>query len=253
MESDADDILTAEQFLAKYPNRPYTSMRTLNGQVVLCDEHLQRLAESAKLMGIAINDSDFAQLQQQLYQIAAEAKRSDVKIVVVYGQDGFRIKMEELPKPKIDCNGGCTVKVVRTRRNMPRAKSTEWVLQRRLLVHPNNVDIEEYVIEDDGGNMLEGFSSNLIFITKDGDILSTDKSLILQGTILGVVEKIFAVKFGLINNLDDVKAMAICSTSRLVLPVNRIIHRGKVIELNSSGCRELQAIRSKVEEWLTTA
>ena len=62
------------------------------------------------------------------------------------------------------------------------------------------------------------FSSNLLFITKDG-IYSTDKSLVLQGTILGVVQRLFDIKFGLIKNLENVKAMAICSTSRLVLPV----------------------------------
>ena len=189
-------------------------------------------------------------LKQRLAQIAKETEQSDIMLVVVHEHDGFRIKKQDLRKPKIDSNGGCTVEIVKAQRDTPRVKSTEWALQRQLLVHPSNVDVEEYIIEDGEGNILEGFSSNLLFITKDGNA-STDKSFALQGTILGVVERLFDVKFGLVKNLKTVKAMAICSTSRLVLPVNRVIHHGQIVELNSSACGELQEVRSKVEEWLT--
>lgn len=249
MESDIDNLLTVDQFLSNYPNRPYTSMRTLNGKVVLFDEHMKRLVDSANLMNITINDFDFTQLKQRLFQIAKENEQSDVKLVVVHGHDGFRIKKQDLSKPKVDRNGGCTVEIVRAQRNMPRTKSTEWVLQRNILAHPSNAEVEEYIIEDVDGNMLEGFSSNLLFITKDGNMLSTDKNFVLQGTILGVVERLFNVKFGLIKNFDNVKGMAICSTSRLVLPVNQVIYHGKVIELNSSTCEELQSIGIGVKEW----
>ena len=63
MESDTDNLLTVDQFLAKYPNRPYTSMRTLNGQIVLFDEHVQRLVDSARLMSITMGGSDFTSAQ----------------------------------------------------------------------------------------------------------------------------------------------------------------------------------------------
>ena len=199
-------------------------------------------------MGITIRDSDFKELEQQLIQIVNETERSDTMLVVVYGHDGFRIKKQDLRRPRIDNSGGCTVKIVRAQRDTPKAKSTEWALQRQLLVHPD-CDVEEYIIEDGEGNILEGFSSNLLFITKDG-IYSTDKSLVLQGTILGVVERLFDIKFGLIKDLEDVKAMAICSTSRLVLPVSRVNHHGQVVELNSSACERVQEVRSKVDEWI---
>ena len=150
MESDTDNLLTVDQFLAKHPHRPYTSIRTLNGQVVLLDEHIHRLVDSAKLMGITIRDSEFKELEQQFIQIVNKTKQSDTMLVVVYGHDGFRIKKQDLRRPRIDSSGGCTVKIVRAQRDTPKAKSTEWALQRQLLVHPDS-DVEEYIIEDGEG------------------------------------------------------------------------------------------------------
>lgn len=127
----------------------------------------------------------------------------------------------------------------------PTIKSTAWIETRRAWERAMRPECEEVILVDDLGRLHEGLSSNLLVLLEDGITLrGAPRGSILQGSILRVITEEVAPSlnlcvqeaFPLVSELSSYRALFICSTGRLLLPVDRVYHDGgdAVFAYNSS-------------------
>lgn len=131
------------------------------------------------------------------------------------------------PKPPI------SVQVETGIRHDPTVKGTAWVATRRPWEQAMRADCEEVLLADAAGRLHEGLSSNLMVLLADGVTLrGAPRGSILQGSILQVITAEVAPALGLcvqeafplVSELSSYRALFICSTSRLLLPVDHVYH-----------------------------
>lgn len=116
---------------------------------------------------------------------------------------------------------------------------------------PDNV--EEIVLANDQGELLEGTQTNFFVVDKRDGAIVTANSGILEGTVRrlvideclqeGIPIRLEAPK---LNEWDEWEAAFIASTSRFVLPINRIEYYGSVKEFEPNESITLQRIRELV-------
>lgn len=147
---------------------------------------------------------------------------------------------EPLPPPPTP---PISVQIETGTRSDPTIKGTAWVRERRPWEQMMRTDCEEVLLADLSGRLHEGLSSNLVVLLADGITLQgAPRGSILQGSILQVImEKVapflgLCVReaFPLTSELSSYRALFICSTSRLLLPVDRVYYGGTIIDYHSS-------------------
>lgn len=213
------------------------------------------------LLKIDISEANFDDLLKELHGSLYEGREKDVRILIVFDKESscFRCMLDSLPIPKLLAGrGGCKVRIVPAARTQPRAKNTSWVQERsKFTSTERDAEVEEWLMQDDQGCITEGTTSNLLLVDKDGQTWSTLLDRVLAGTVLDAVMHADSVRFkeikldDLIRAANDGGAVAICSTSRLVLPVCKVVYDGsKIIELDSDKNSTLFALIKRVRERL---
>ena len=86
----------------------------------------------------------------------------------------------------------------------------------------------EVILCDHDGRLYEGLSSNFFVIRGDGRLQTAPPSEVLMGTVMKRVIEIeceegIVFKHPLIEEIDEWQGAFITSTSRLILPIDRII------------------------------
>lgn len=143
-------------------------------------------------------------------------------------------KLPPIPEPPI------YVEVVVSERSNPTVKHSSWTLEKQNLDSKINTKINELLLSDSQGNITEGLSSNFMII-KNQKIITCPDQMILKGTIRNLMLKLASetkvpVLFERPNILEvnEWSGACIMSTSRLLLPVNFIIHNQKEYSIPSS-------------------
>lgn len=223
-------------------------LRTYNGKPFLLKEHLNRLENSIRKIGLKISISK-TEIGKIISELLQKNKLSDttIKIVVTggYSDDGitcdFRsptifIITREIPRytPKIYKNG---IKLItyEYQRDCPQVKSTNYGTMMRLQKKKKQMNAFE-ILYINKGYIREGATSNL-FLFK-GRKLMTPKNYVLAGVTKNFVMKLAKsnfkveekeIKLSEINHADEA---FITSTTREILPVTKIdnikIGTGKV-------------------------
>ena len=235
-------LQTLDEACSWLPGGAYTTFRTYEGnKVIRLEDHFQRLEESARLASHpqTINRSCVRQaLRDALRQVAGLGKGG------VAQPDDFRFRLVlDLEKRPGDLYLVCEplpllppaayergVKVILTRqlsRHLPQAKLTDFIPQAEAERHKLPEDVNETLMVDAQGFILEGLSSNF-FAVKQGEIWTAQ-----QGVLDGITRRqalVAAQAVGIpvhrqslrIDEIDQISEAFITSASRGVLPVTQI-------------------------------
>lgn len=228
-------VETLDQASGLLPDGAYTTFRTYPGYSALhLEDHFQRLEHSSRLAGYSlILDTDQVRLnvRQVLRHFSGDIARVrvvipfNVQIPVVY------IFVGALSVPtRGQYEQGVDVISRKFSRTQPDAKLTGFIASSRDLRKELVGGIEEIIMVDDQGKMLEGLSSNF-FAVIDGEIHTAD-----QGALPGITRQIVletardeGVQVRLLPpslaQIDHFSEAFITSTSRAVLPVKSIDSR----------------------------
>ncbi|KAI1311601.1 Sulfhydryl oxidase 1 [Mortierella claussenii] len=171
---------------------------------------------------------------------------------------------EPLWAPKIS---RCKVEIHGAPRHHATAKDSQWVRDRRELEAALDKDTNEALLLDDTTqDLYEGLSSNFYaFDRKHRAVLTAPLGSVLQGTILKVVLSVckdenipVRYTFPNLEHIDDWEGAFISSTSRLVLPIEKLVlPDGSVKEFAESPTielirdRVLQECRRRVENLIS--
>jgi len=197
----------------------YTSLRTLKGLPVALGTHWNRLqAGEGQGMGRPRQESVTEVLRQ-----AIELGAPD-DVVVTLGWNGKELlthvkNLPPKPKPPI------FVRLATASREYGEIKDSTWITEREKLDWSQKP--HEIIMQNEAGLLSEGASSN-VFVVQNGALKTADKG-VLNGTIRSLVLKV-ANERGVPVELEspDWNSRAswedafITSTSRLVLPVDKI-------------------------------
>jgi branched-chain amino acid aminotransferase len=219
----------ASQFL---PGGAYTTFRTFEHSKVLhLDAHLKRLDETANLMGMPININEQvtrSAIKQAVSAFKEEEARIRLTIDLEFKIGTVFISLEKLTLPTVDdyLNGVMAVTKKLSRRN-PKAKYTEFISTANEIREQVTEDVNEILMVDDQGLVLEGLSSN-VFAVKSGQIWTADDGVLHGLTRQIVLEEAKAdgqkVNFQSIreSEIKDIDEVFITSASRAILPVIQI-------------------------------
>lgn len=112
------------------------------------------------------------------------------------------------------------------RLELPQAKLSSWCRKRRPLECDN---YDEIILLDTEQNILEGLTSNLFVVQKDGSIQTASRD-VLPGYVRHCILSLFDVHTTAIGlNFSDVDEVFMTSSIRLVIPVASVSFRGQII------------------------
>ncbi|KAJ8902295.1 hypothetical protein NDN08_006702 [Rhodosorus marinus] len=196
-------------FLAsEVPRGAYTAMRTSRNRsaVFLLDFHKKRLVDSHRLLlaqdensasfSDPLTTSEERFLQLAVKSISAciyslneildkdEVDREAMITVVVTLSKPYEVHALASLLPDFR-EGGVGVEVRTGPRSRPKAKDTQWAITRKQWENIRLPGVEETILADEDGHLLEGATSNL-FIFID-DVLCTAPDVILPGHVREVI------------------------------------------------------------------
>ncbi len=230
------------------PDGVYTTFRTYDKFNVLdLDGHFDRLELSARLIKkeIILNRVAIRQVMRELLQCyPAEEVRVRLSIpLTLETSDAIKIYvlLEKLVVPSLqDYENGVRVITMRMCRENPAAKTTSFIHTADEIRQNLPAGVNEVIMIDENGRMLEGLSSNF-FAIKGGAVFTDDTHVLAGITRKHVLEIIQGLKIPLCLEgvlYEDIPALSeafITSTSRGVLPVsqidNQLIGQGRIGEI----------------------
>ncbi len=241
-------------------------LRTLNGKPLFLKEHIQRLETSARRIGIALPWS-----QPELIDIVLDTlhrnafQESNIRIVVTGGSSPDFITPQGNPRllvlvtraprlPESWYTQGVKIITFCSERNIPGAKSIDYVAATIALKQARDQAAIEAVYVDRNGHVLEGTTSNIFALI--GGELVTPGSGILSGitrqAVLGLATKILPVDVRDLN-LDELKAadeVFITGTNKMIVPVVQVdqslINGGRPGQTTQTLMRDL---RKQIDEY----
>ena len=217
----------------------YTSIRTYfrdsgNPGYLQLDLHLRRLHES-----LDIEQGDFqfedSSLRQAISQVVARSEiQGDLKIKVIIApkrQNPTLFTVEALTTPsRTDYEKGVAIYTTTYIRKDPRAKVFEFVETQDQIRGQFGQKVEEIIMLDSRGGLLEGLSSNF-FVIMGGAIYTAGRGIlngITRQIVLDIVKEqglpLFFRKPA-IRQIEKFDECFITSTSRGILPVISIDHK----------------------------
>ena len=213
-------------------------LRTLDGKPLFLEEHIMRLEDSARRIGIALPWP-----RAELMRLVMEAlhrnsfKESNIRIVVTAGSSPDFLTPQGKPRLLILVTRAPTlpsewytdgVKIITffSERNIPGAKSIDYVPATIALRQAGDQDAIEAVYVDRNGWVLEGTTSNLFAFFRD--TLVTPKRGILSGVTRKAVLEL-AAKMGPVDLRDlsltellMADEVFITGTNKMIVPVVRV-------------------------------
>ena len=213
-------------------------LRTLNGKPLFLKEHIQRLEESARRIGI-----DLPWSYPELIGIVLETlhrnsfEESNIRIVVTGGSSPDFMTPQGKPRllvlvtqaphlPEAWYTNGVKIITFFSERSIPGAKSIDYVAATIALKKARDQGAIEAVYVDHKGDVLEGTTSN-IFALVNG-MLITPGTGILSGVtrkaVLNLAAKIVSVDIRNLK-LDELKSadeVFITGTNKMIVPVVQV-------------------------------
>lgn len=261
------EIMTLDQASLELPGGSYTTFRTYQGCCALqLGAHLQRLEESARLVG-RFERIQAEQIRSALRQAIAQAQaetsrqqelrfRLTLDLEAAPGEVLISAEKLHTPLPE-EYQEGVRVETSRLRRERPAAKLTGFIAQASAARLALPTGIHEALMVDEGGCILEGLGSNF-FAVRQGKILTAGEGVLPGITRSQALES--AQRLGIevvyeavvVSELAVISEAFITSSSRGVLPVvqvdQMVIGTGKPGEVTLRITDEFeQQIQKKLE------
>lgn len=254
---EEDDLKSLDQVNRLIPDGVYTTFRTFEKFNVLdLEGHFDRLEGSARLLGreFELNRQEIRNALRELLKNfpAAEAR---VRISIPFTSENqerpqIYIFLEKLVTPSLqNYQNGVRVITIRMQRQNPAAKTTTFIHTTDEIRRKLSNDINEAVMVDENGRMLEGLSSNF-FAVKDGTIFTDDQHVLAGITRKQVLEIIQELAIPIryegfpYTELGTLDEAFLTSASRGVLPVcqidDQIIGQGVVGEITQKIMEQYQ-------------
>jgi len=216
--------------VAYEPPGVYTVARTFHGDRALrLDAHLDRLEESARLVGIPLV-LDRARLRGALRELLHRAGFPDAKFRITAPRaepETLVLSLEPFqPVPPAVMEQGARVITLPLRRANPVAKTTEWMTARKPAFDHLPPGVYEAVLVTPEGRLLEGLSSNFYGVL-DG-ALRTAESEVLNGitraAILRLAPEVLPVRVEALRREDvpRLEEALLTSAGRGVVPITQI-------------------------------
>jgi branched-chain amino acid aminotransferase len=214
------------------PQGAYTTFRTyFHNRILRFNDHLQRLTDSAIRANTPVSidrDHFHAGLREILLRNPYPDSRLRVTLDLEKEPGVFYISLEQLhtPPESVYRNGGKVLTLLMQRENA-KAKLTGFIQTAAKYRTNMPPDINEILMLDDHGYILEGLSSNFFGIVQGS--LSTADEGVLNGITRSMVILIagsqgYPVKYASIsvNELSNLDECFITSASRGVLPIVQV-------------------------------
>lgn len=242
---DSIDLRSLDQANRLIPDGVYTTFRTYDKLNVLdLEGHFDRLEESARLTQkeIFLQRLEIRRvLRNLLKNFPAEEARVRISVPLTSAIPKtieIYVFLENLVVPSSqDYQNGVRVITTRMQRKNPAAKTTSFIHTADEIRQNIPKGVNEVIMVDDSGRMLEGLSSN--FFAIKGGVVFTDDTHVLAGITrkhvleiiheMGIPLQMEGFQYADLQILDEA---FITSASRGVLPVcqidDQIIGQGKV-------------------------
>jgi branched-chain amino acid aminotransferase len=213
-------------------------MRTYNGKVIFIQDHIQRLARSAREIGL-----EFPWPTAEIIRLVGEtlqrndAVESSVRILVTGGSSPDFITPQGTPRlaimvaplsryPAAWYSEGAKVITVRHNRPIPGAKSIDYIRAILVLAEAREKSAIEAVYVDSQGWVREGTTSN-IFAFFGGTLVTPGEGIlsgITRQKVLGLAEGKYAVQVRELQRRELVAAdeVFITSSNRLIVPIVQV-------------------------------
>lgn len=208
----------------------YTVTRTYKTtQTLMLDAHLDRMEESAQIEGIRL-DMDRIRLRAALRELIVQSGYPESRFrITVPATTPNQVVLTVEPftgVPEAVKRLGVQAVTVDIMRDNPTSKDNAWITQRQAAVE-NAPNAYEYLIVNDAGDILEGFTSNFYAI-RQGEVYTAP-----DGTVLGGISRRIALKVAPsicpvnvtpanIAWLDSLEGAFLTSSSRGVIPIVKI-------------------------------
>mmetsp|Transcript_13065 Transcript_13065/g.40247 ORF Transcript_13065/g.40247 Transcript_13065/m.40247 type:complete len:307 (+) Transcript_13065:90-1010(+) len=208
-----DEVCRApSSFLLSLPRGGYTAARTVGARtsIPMTDFHLKRIRDSRRILRAQSDDSadlqaedtddEAAFLKLALTTMSAamrslESQIEDEKLQSCEAILVAVVTLDDHPNvhamavlERSELNQGVGVEVRYGPRRRPVAKDTQWARERKRLDDMRHADVDETILADENGRMLEGATSNLFMLMDDG--LYTAPSVVLPGHIRDAIIEI---------------------------------------------------------------
>ena len=228
-----------------YGDGVFETLRTYRAAPFALEEHVERLAASARSIGIELPVSQRA-LEREVIETlrAAGNPESYVRVMLTRGQgpvgldptlatSPLRVVLVEplSPPPTALYRDGVSVVTARTERAAdaaPGAKVTNYLASMLALHRAKAAGAHEALLLDAEGFVLEGTTSNF-FLVIDGELLTAPKGLILAGITraraIALADRLgLRVRYGGIgkNDLASAAEAFLTSSLREIVPVTRV-------------------------------
>lgn len=233
----------------------YTVSNTYNTfQTLKLDDHLDRLQDSAVQVGISLT-LDRPQIKSALRRMIAEADYGDVRfrITAARGSDALIISIEPYQRPPAELvrDGVRVITAPDSARHQARAKTTDWMHQRRRFTESMPEGVYDVILLDADGRLLEGLGANFYAIL-DGTLRTAT-----EGVLAGIAQRVvFAVASDVLPvvghpvHISDVAHLSeafITSSSRGIIPVVQI--DGHTVGAGVPG-RKTRALHQLYRAWV---
>jgi branched-chain amino acid aminotransferase len=210
---------------ASLPDGVYTTLRTYGGRrIVMLGQHAARLAESSALKG-SPGALPLDTLRDAVSATLNATGHAESRLRLTFAPPRLLISVEPFsPLPRHLYEQGVSCVTVPVRRSNPHSKDTRFIATAEASYGALPPGIEEGLMVDEAGAVLEGLSSNF-FALRDGRLwteaervlMGVTRSLVLQVAAVVVPVELKAIAFD-----ESVQECFITSVSREVLPVVRI-------------------------------
>ena len=213
-------------------------LRTLNGKPLFLKEHIMRLEDSARRIGIALPWS-----RTELIRVVMETlhrnpfKESNIRIVVTAGSSPDFLTPQGKPRllvlvtrapalPTRWYTDGVKIITFFSERNIPGAKSIDYVPATIALKQARDQNAIEAVYVDRNGQVLEGTTSNL-FAFFNGTLVTPDSGIlngVTRKTVLDLAEKRGPVDLRDLGLAELLTAdeVFITGTNKMIVPVVQV-------------------------------
>ena len=224
------------------PKSVYAAFATWYGRrVVRLEHHLDRLADSARRVGI--DPPDLLQLRRTLAALLEESDYPEARIRVTLSETRgsglgplttVTVQMSRYEGPPVELReSGVACGLLRgATRETPEAKQTAWIAERERLIRHSGREYYEWLIADRDGAILEGASSNFYLLipgpTSRADVLRTAGTGVLAGTARAIVLEVATERLELQLQPPNESDLALASeafltsASRGVIPVTSV-------------------------------
>ncbi|HBG73958.1 MAG: hypothetical protein A2X25_02545 [Chloroflexi bacterium GWB2_49_20] len=223
---------TLDEISSQLPNGIYTTFRTFDHyKFFLLESHFHRLEESANLINKPIK-LNYLLIRDALREVVKISLEQELRIRLTINLDtlpaAIYISKEPLITPTLeDYDKGVFTVLQKTIRDNPKAKLTSFLKRAELIRSKVPKNINEVLLVNSEGQILEGLSSNFFAVIKDE--VWTEGEQVLSGIVRSVILDL-AEKNGIrvylsaihISDIDCLEEAFLTSTSRMVLPIQKI-------------------------------